>query len=537
MTRTLDAHKVRRLSWVLVASQMRSGRTTSDPKSFTGRPALIAVVDVVVFLVAFLIGWAVVGAFPPGSRGALTAALYGILPFLPLAAVGVVVVAGTMFELTGTARFAGSDAVNWMPVTPGEYVAASANAIAFSYSPAVSLLLGGTLAVAITEGALGVYALAAVLTVLSLFEGGLLVEMIRAVSNRAGAAVSGRKGSAVFVLRALLLVVVILTLDLALNPVFLFAAVGRLSAFPALSAAIPFFWSSHGLSEWISGQYALAAAFAVGQVAFVVVLGFVASRLRVRYWVPVQTEIELGAHQYAGSHATFARLGLSGPESALVAKDLRGLVRRRELLPALVVPVVLILLLLIEGHAFGVFGTVLWVGWVTGFFGLLLSAPSVGQERRSVQLLFAFPITPRTVFRAKFVSSLLPVLVGSAAMALGVGLLARLPPISVVGLVVLSVGVAVVLTLWGLVFASRYADFQDRPRPQFVRPAAMVAATISGVTVLMAMLVPGAIAVSAPSVGSLGFAIASVAIALAIGVVAYGLARSGFDTLFREVPF
>jgi hypothetical protein len=531
----VNLHKVRRLAAVLVSSQMRSGRSRSDPRAFTGRPAFVAVMDAALYLGVFALLYAAVGSAPPGSS-TLVSAVNGIIPFLPLAAVGVVVVAGTMFELTGTARFAGSDAVNWMPLTPGEYVTASASAIAYTYSPAVALLLGGLLAVAIVEGALAVYVLAAVLTVLALFEGGLLVEMIRAVSVRAGAAGGGKRGSATFLVRAVILVVVILVLDLSLNPVFLLGALQHLSAFPTIAAVIPFFWSSRALAAWISGQFVLATAFAVGQVAFVGVLGLVAARLRDRFWVPSPTEIQLSAHRYAGSTRALGRLGLSRPESALVAKDLRGLVRRRELLPILVVPVVLVLLLVIEGGSFGMVGTVLWVGWVVGFFGLLLSVTAMGQERRSIQLLFAFPVTARTIFRAKFAYVVLPVAIGSALLTTSVGLFLRFPLASVAGLVLLGVGVATVLTMWGLVFASRYSDYQERPRPQFLRPSAMIAAMLSGIALLSVVVAPGAVAVADPSVATLGYALASVALALAVGSIAFALARSGFDQLFRELP-
>lgn len=532
----MDLHKVRRLTEVLVTSQLRSGRSSSDPGSLTGRPALIALLDVGLFLGAFAVVWEGVRSLPPGS-GALLTALNGIFPFLPLAAVGVVVIAGTMFELTSTATFSGSDAINWMPVTPVEYVASSSTAIAYTYSPAVALLLGGLLAVSIVEGTLETFGLTFLLTGLALLEGALFVEMIRSVSARAGSIGSGRRGSARFLLRAVMLAAIILVLDLALNPVFLLDALQRLAAFPSLSAAVPLFWSSRALSEWTLGQYPLAVAFALGQVGFVALLAVAAARLRVRFWVPSPPEVTLGEHRYAGEHPGLAWIGLSPPEIALVTKDLRGFGRRREMTPLLVVPIVLVLLLFFEGGNFGTLGTLLWVGWVAGFFGLLLAVAAVGQERRSLQLLLAFPLTSSQLFRAKFAANLLPVVLGSTAMSLGVGLFVRLPPPSLVGLVVMCAGAATVLTLWGLVFASRYSDFQDRPRPQFLRPSAMLGATASGVALLFAILLPGAIALADLSIATADLALASAAIAIAAGVTAYLLARSGFDSLMRELPF
>jgi hypothetical protein len=528
--------KVRRLALVLVTSQLRSGRSNSDPRSLWGRPVATAIVDAGVFFGVFALGWvALAGLALP--RSSIVAAASGVIPFLPLAGVGVVVIAGTLFELGTGAKFSGSDAVNWMPITPGEYVLASAGAIAYSYSPAMALLLGGLLAVAIVEGMVIVYLLAFALTVLALLEGAFLVEMIRSASARAGALASGRRGTTTFVLRAVLLVVLILVLDLALNPVFLYGAIQRLSAFPAVAAVVPFFWSSRGLSEWLAGQYALGAAFAVGQFAFVGLMGYLAARLRVRYWVPAAAEVRLGEHRYAGTSAAYGWFGLARPESAIVSKDLRGLVRRRDLMPLLVVPAVLVLLLAIEGGGIGRLGTILWAGWVAGFFGLLLALSALGQERRALQQLFAFPITPRMIFRAKLAGVLVPVVIGSALITLGVGLFERLPLVSVLGLIALGVGAALMLAAWGLVFAARYSDFQERPRPQFLRPSAMVAAMFSGIVLLLIVLVPGALWILDPSWGTLGYALAALVLGVAIGAVAFSLARDGFRRLFVELPF
>jgi hypothetical protein len=521
---------------VLVASQLRSGRSTSDPHSLFGRPAIIAIVDAGLFLLSFGLLTAVLAPHPALARGYLSQVL-ALLPLVPLAAVGVVLIAGTSFELMSNARFAASDAANWMPLTPVEYVGASATAIAYTYSPVIALVLGGVGPLAFATGLGPAYLAAAGLSVVALFEGAFLVEMVRALSNRAGAVGSGRRGAATMVLRAVALVVVILLLDLALNPVILFRFVGGVSALPAFAAVVPLLWSSRALSAVDAGQPAVGALFAGAQVAFVGLLAVIAAYLRRRYWVPAPAEIRLGEHRYAARHPVLSGFGLDRAEAALVGKDLRGFVRRRELLPLLVVPVVLVILLVIEGSSFGLFGVLLWVGWVAGFFGLLLSVTSVGQERRGLQLLFAFPVAPRSVFRAKATAALIPVLVGSAAMALAVGLWFGFPAPTLAGEVALSLVDGGVLVLWGLVFASRFSDFQERPRPQFVRPGPMIAAMGSGVALLSGIVVPAALVLSAPTRSDLPLAIVSATVAVTVGAVAYLLARAGFDRLFVELPF
>jgi len=532
----MDLHRVRRLASTLIASQLRSGRSSSDPRSLFGRPAFIGAVDVVLFLATFGL---ILGALDGSSLSRAQAAAFSnsILPFVPLVAVGVVLVAGVMFELTTTAKFAASDAANWLPLTPSEYVAASATAIAYSYSPAVALALGGLLPFALRGGTAGVYAATAALAVVALFEGAALVEMVRSVSQRAGSVGAGRRGGLTLVLRAAVLIIVILTLQLAFNPVVLLEVVQRLSVGAVVTSVVPFFWSTAALGQAAAGDVVGAVAFGVGQVAFVGALVYVAGWLRLRHWVPTATEVRLEEHRYAGRNPLLALLGLSAAEAALVGKDLKGLVRRREMLPTLVVPIVLVILVLVEGASFGGFGTVVWVGWVAGFFALLIGTTSIGQERHALQALFAFPLTPRSVLRAKLAFVLLPSLVVAAGLGIVVAVLFHLSPVDLAGTLLLVVAVSVVLTFWGLVFASRFSDFQDRPRPQFLRPGGMIGATASGMALLFAILIPGAVAILLPSAASLELGAVSVGVILTAGGLGVLWTRTGFRRLFRELPF
>jgi hypothetical protein len=532
----MDLHRVRRLAATLVASQLRSGRSSSDPRSFLGQPQLIAAVDLVLFLATcgLTLGGLRASSLGGHQVAALTSAL---LPFLPLVAIGVVLVAGVMFELTTTSKFAGSDAANWLPLTPAEYVAASAAAIAYTYSPAVFLVLGLLLPFALFGGTLTAYLLTAALTVVALFEGAVLIEMIRSATQRASSVGAGRRGQVSLVLRALVLVVVILVLQLAFNPVFLLGLAQRLSSIGLVTAAIPFFWATEALTLWVGGNPALGVAFAVGQVAFVALLVYLAGELRVRYWVPSSAEVRLEEHRYAARNPFLALLGLNAAESALVAKDIKGLVRRREMLPTLVVPIVLVVLLLVEGTTFGGFLSVLWIGWVAGFFALLVSGTSVGQERRALQSLFAAPISPGSLVRAKATYVLLPSVVVAVALGLVVGFYFGLSVGDVLGVLLLVVAASVVLTFWGLMFASRFSDFQDRPRPQFLRPGAMLAATGSGMILLFAIVIPGAFALLSPSVASVPIALGCTAVAVGVGGLAVLGTYSGFRKLLSELPF
>lgn len=532
----MDLHRVRRLAEVLVASQLRSGRTSSNPTSLFGRGYFLALVDTGVFLFGAAAAFALLSAARPATA-TIALAVTTASPFVPLIAVAAVVVAGLLFELTTTARFAASDAANWLPIAPAEYVAASSAAIAYSYSPAVALFLGGLLPLAAEGNLVPLYVLAAVLSILALYEGGVLIEMVRAATQRAGSGRLARRGALSIVLRAALLVVLILALDLAFNPVFLFGLVQHFSAFGVVTAAVPVFWSAEALRAWGSGQVGLGLTFAIGQAGFVAVLVWLAGLLRERFWVPAATEVRAIPSTSASGHPVLRAFGLSPVEAAIAAKDLKGFVRRREMLPTLVVPVVLVVLLVIEGAAFGALGSILWMGWVAGFFALLLAGTSVGQERRSLQWLYAYPVPARAVLRAKLAAVLVPGLLGAAGMALVVALLNRFSLFQALGLAALLLAAATVLAVWGLVFAARFSDFQERPRPQFLRPAAMLGALGSGMIFLFAILLPGSLVLLAPSPSGVDIALGEVAVVLASGTLAFRWADRGFDRLFREIPF
>jgi hypothetical protein len=227
-----------------------------------------------------------------------------------------------------------------------------------------------------------------------------------------------------------------------------------------------------------------------------------------------------------------------------VTKDFRSLTRRREMLPLLVVPFVIFVITLVENVGAGSTGSsishllgLVLVGWAGGFLALLLATTSVGQERRAMQTLYAAPITGRTVFRAKVASVLIPALLVTALVVVAGSVVYHASALATAGMVVVATAAATAVGLWGLAFAARYSDFQDRPRPQYLRPSAMLAASVSGMVVLFGILIPGAFAVGASDLAGVGAAASATVLALVFGTVGWYFARSGFDRLLTELPF
>ncbi|HEV8049556.1 MAG TPA: hypothetical protein VGP88_03080 [Thermoplasmata archaeon] len=475
---------------------MRSGRSASDPNSFFGRPVAIALADAAAFLL-FFVGSYTAGVYLNTAQPGVVAGLIpSFLPFVPLLGVAAVLVGGLMFEFAQSARFASSDAVNWLPVTSEEYVVASSMALAALYSFSIALLAGVALGVGIVANAVPVALLSVALGVSGLFEGALLIEVLRALTQSAGT-IGKRRGSATLVVRAFGFLLVVLVFELLFNPVILFDAAKSLSDIGPVGLAVPFLWGSDAITAVLQSDAPLAAATIAGQALLLAGTAYGAARARARYWVPSGGEVEFEAHKFGSTHPVLRALGLDRSEAALVAKDLRGLLRRRELLPVLLLPFVIGIVLLAEqgSTAMGAMHAYLslWIiAWIGGLSGLIVAASSFGQERRGLVHLYMLPVRPMGVLRAKAAGALAVSLPTGLAISVA-GIVLTRPPLGAVpgALVTMTLSISEGILI-GLLFATRYSDFQDRPRPQFVRPLPMLAATalqflLGGVTVAVGL--------------------------------------------------
>jgi predicted permease len=540
----MDRRKVRRLAEVLIASQLRAGGSNSRPRSFLGRPLALLIIDVVAFVALFSLSLVAGHAVQAVRPGLLSGAVGTFLPFLPLIAVASALVGGLTFELASTSKFATSDAVNWLPLRSLDYTVASALALTVLYSLSVVVLGAVALGVGAVTGTLPVAVLAVVLGFLGLLEGALLIELLRGVTQRAGS-LGRKRGSATLVLRAAVFLLVILGFELFFNPVILLDSVRAFGALGPVALVIPFLWGSDAVQAGLSGDLPGVFAATIAELGFLLGTAYLAARARSKFWVPTGGEVEFERHVFGQRHPVLRAFGLSPSAAALVGKDLRGLVRRRELLPGLLLPFVIGVILLVQtrtadagGSGFvGLFqlGLLVWVG---GLSALLLSSSSFGQERRGVVHLLVLPIRPPEVYRAKAAATLLVALpVGFVLATVGV-VLDRPPIVTVLAIAALVVVVVVEATAIGLAFAARFSDFQDRPRPQFVRSLPMLGAmfvylVVGGLTAALGLVLASGVLSTSSTLLALG--LGAGILAVVVGAVVWA-GSTGVGRLLRELP-
>jgi len=242
-----------------------------------------------------------------------------------------------------------------------------------------------------------------------------------------------------------------------------------------------------------------------------------------------------------------------GPaEVTLVRKDLKGLARRRELLQYFSIPFVLAIVFLLQisfnpALSAGTPGAPkvppvvdqLPIWFVGGFFGLIISSISFGQEQRSAPLLFTLPITAHQVLRAKLFVSLLLAMLATVSVFVIVTAVTRPPPLIAAENFAVAVAITTQEVCIGTAFGARFPDFQERPRPRFVDPLGIIAMVIVGLVVMAVTALPSILGDALSAFPAIRIQIQSlflVSMAFAVAVIglSYSWANREAKRLFVE---
>jgi hypothetical protein len=541
--------KVFRISDVLVKSQLRSARSGRFSQSFLNRPAAIALLDVVAFVVAAAIVSRVLVFIPPSIPGfSLPTIARETLIFLPALIQPLIFVASLLFELNVSSKFAASDTLNWLPVSQGEYVSASALSICFIYSVFPAVVLGGTLPIAWSQGLLPVWVVATLLSIVALYTGALLVEILRATLNRVSTSALGKARRGALLVRLVVSITVIVIFQFFFNPLVLLGLLGVFNSDVAASVLIPFLWPSSVVREVVDGQALTSLGFTGLSVGFAAFMTWSAVKVRSRFWSPSPVSVTVSHTEYAPKSGSLPRFGFSVVESALMRKDLKGLTRRREMVPFLAIPFVMTAAFLLPrftisssagGAPPAALGFPLLL--VGGIFALIFSSVSIGQEGKAMANIYTLPIAPAQYLRAKAAVAITFALAVTAVMIILTSASLGLRAGEILPALLLSPVVAVEETFIGLGFASRYPDFSERLRPRFVRPLGMLIALPTGVAIMLVTISPVIISLIASSIaldlGSIYWALTLGAFifALAVSLLAYRWARAGVMKLLCEL--
>jgi len=541
----LNFKVVVKLAAVLTKSQLRGYQRRRLIARIFGDPRIILATDVALiggfaFLGYFMISLALPDEIQKALREIVTDGLEGIPAAIAFAAI----LFGILSEISQPVESMSTDLVNWLPISPAEYVAGSIISFSYTYSFMLSLFLGIALGPAVAFGAVQVWSAAAIMSVLSLFIGACVVELLRALTNRISSSFYKKSGrSGIFVRLFFTIIVLVLFQLLFSGRIIVYLLQGVMQTVRAVWF-VPVVWPSLTVLHVSQGNLDTSFLLGILSFSFMAALFGLAAKFRALFWVPVPVSIRLTTQAYRPAmHRRFIP-GLGAAEFAILRKDLRSLTRRREMARFLAIPFVLAISIGVSLYPIGAtpiperpgfFALIpLYIVPIAIFCGIV-SMTSFGQEGGAVWNLYLAPMRARQLLKAKLV---LAVLLGTAFglfMLLVLGVILR-PTIAYIP-VLLPLGIAVVLeeSVLGLYFGAKFPDFRETIRSRYVS----VWGSLFGVLValLVAVLTASPIFISSlfrrPAVDQP--AVLSLAIGLIVFFVASKLAERQIQVLLQNI--
>jgi hypothetical protein len=531
----LNRSTVISLATVLFKSYFRASRF--GRRSRLSNPGILVSIDIALFAAPFALLLYALPQVPSDLTSLLRTLAVQSLVVLPVILTSAVTLAGILFELGQGSGLASSEAVNWLPVSPGEYVAASSVSVLFTYSPLLFIGLGVTIPLALSIGMVSIVPFLILISTIAYVWGAVIVEVLRSVMNRISTSLYKKSGRVGIILRILLVIVLLVALQIAFNPYILYIALSGIVQGVNLAWFVPLIWPSVAVVSFLTSDAARATIFALLSVLFTFLIFEAATQLRARYWSPVPVTISVSTSTvYVPQGKSF--LWLDPVAFAISSKELRSLARRREMARFLAIPVLLVVSSLLpvltsgaNSKTAGVSGiSLVLLAEVSLILPLMLSSISIGQEGSSIANIYMLPISADELVIGKL---FLPwVLSGAGILALAL-LLQFLAPVALgifFATLIAAIFNMMVQGYVGLGAGSRYPSFNVGPRARYLTVTGFLIAFAIGGLATLATLTPlglyeGTGFMTVFGGGPTGSALLTIVLTAAVGTLLLVLAR------------
>lgn len=541
----MNLRAVYKLAVVLTRSQIRGSQRNRVLARIFGDPRIILVIDILLLVSLGLVGYVLLSSGPAtilrdAVRGIEAEALAGI----PSAIMFSVILFGVLYEISQPIQSLSTDLVNWLPISPLEYVAASTMSQSYIYSFMLSLLLGVLLGPALLFGMIRVWLAAALMAIIALFIGACVIEVLDAITNRISSSFYKKSGRSGMVFRLAITVILLVFVQLLFSGQVVVYLLQRVIESVRLAWFVPVVWPSVTVLAASQGSTISFLVFASLSVLFTLGLFGVAANFRARFWVPIPVSIKLSSQTYHVRSQGIRLPGIGPVESAIMRKDLRSLTRRREMTRFLAIPFVLAVAMGISffplggqsmPEAPGLLAIIpLYIIPVAIFVGML-SMTSIGQEGYAVWNIYAAPIRPGSLLKAKVLFA------GTLGLAFAAGMLTLfrllLKPAEAYFWIILALGVAVVFeqAAIGIYFGARFPDFREMVRSRYVGVWGSLLGMLLGLITAMLTASPTIISIILYRRVLAQFAIAGFLFAMAVFFVAWKLANHQIEALLQNI--
>ena len=507
-------------------------------------------IDIVLFAAPAILLQYVVGALSPSIIAALVPLVLQAMISLPVLMTSAMIVSGLMFELGQGSAISSSEAVNWLPVSPREYVAASALSTSSLYSAFPALAAGITLPLTAKLGLFYLWPVAMVLSTLSLLLGALIVEVLKAIMNRVSSTVYKRSSRFAMATRLVALILLFSLVQIAFQPYFLYWVLGIIVSGIEVAQIIPLVWPSVALISL--SRYDLFQVTLYSTLSFLLVFAVyeTASQLRRRYWSPVPISISIDdSGEYIPQASTSIGFGLSPLTSALAMKEFRALLRRKDLSRFIAIPVVVVISFLVpmvaapgdmSGRAPGFF----LAAFIPFIVPLMFSTITIGQEGNSVMNLLSLPIKPSDLIKGKLAPAWLISGLATLGVIAGMEIMAPMGLSDALATMVVSAMTIIINSFIGLGVGARWPDYTVGSRSRYVTMKGFIIGFIlSGFSTLVVfaplglhIVTSGGVRGQAPVTGLdlLPMLATSIALGVVLIILSYIFCKRGVERLLSN---
>ncbi len=528
----------------LLLSQLRATATSrrGSIRSIIRRPRVLGMLDVAAFVLAtgamFYISSLIVGTPIASTVAEYTKSGLVILPAIIMS---MILLIGLIFEITSSYQFSSSDTANWLPVTASEYVLASALALVIYYSILPIVLIGGLMPLAYTFGLMQAWEYAVVLSIFGIFLGASVLEIIRAVLNRFSSSFYKKGGQAAIAIRAITGVLILVVFQLMFYPTIYTRFIGAVTSSFGPIWFVPILWASVSVAAFIDGSALVSVSFAMLSIALTLLLYYIAVVARTKYWVPMPPSIRISSAVYTPKSSPSFLGFLSATQLAIARKDLRGLVRRKEMLRFLALPGVFLATSIFSLSSSGGMSFFTYFGvFVVGISSFFLATSSVGSEGKAITNLYQAPVATKDFLIGKVTTpSIFGSLIGILFFIVIGALFESTHLAEVVVFLAISLVLSVELSLVGLYIGARFPNFSEAPRSSYMsQTAALIAFPIGAILIgiTLAPLFVAALMATGLEGTFLAF-VGSVAVAVILSGIFYALASGQVRRLLSQLPF
>jgi len=489
---------------VLMVSRLRGTRRSRVTNSITSRPIIIGLIGVAMFAIGLTFGLVTISILTSASTSAsaMGQIVFTIYGGIPIFLIGFFLSMGLLWELNASTEAETTDAINWLPITPAEYVLASTLSTGYTYSPLVAVAVGYALPLGVLTGNGAAFLLLVGISIVSTFIGSVGVEILRSVLARASSAFTKVGGKTMVVMRIFGVIAILVFTQLLFSGFLVVRIISTLVGDIAAATAVPVFWPTLSITSMLGSDLLASAVYGLLSLGFFLLLAYIALSLRARFWLAAPPSLHFSGTESFSKSSKLKWFGLSDLSIALVRRELRSATRRKEVVRLMAIPLILPVMILfpvvfspapsstatppVSANPLLLAGPLLFG---VGLGALFLGLTSLGQEGGRLWNIGSLPVSERMVLKTKLLFTSLIAMIG---LALGLILSVLIFHLSVLDALIFSaIGLTVVLaeSSLGIAVGSRYADFSEGPRPRFVSMKGSIIGSILGVIMMGAMSV------------------------------------------------